>query len=91
MGSLRTGYSGNANPMPKKKAPTDRLSEGQWGLKPMAGLQEPCRGAPKLQYHKKTVVESKKIGGDAGDDQGVKFYHGTTTPDGITSGHSIGP
>ncbi len=28
-----------ANPMPIKRTPTDRLSEGQWGRKTLAGLR----------------------------------------------------
>jgi len=34
-----------------------------WGLKPMAGPLKPCRGAPKLQYHKKDGCGIQKEGG----------------------------
>jgi hypothetical protein len=74
----------------EKKTPTDQL----W---PMGArvVAYPLQGGARkryqvLIYHKKGGCEIQKIGGGIGDDQGVQFYRGTTTPDGITSGHKLG-
>ena len=46
MGSLLTGYAGDANPMPRKrKAPIEYAPATDGGIK-LAGPQKPCRGAP---------------------------------------------
>jgi len=46
----------------KKEKPPVTAALSCWGLKPMAGLQKPCRGAPKLQYHKRAGCGIPKEG-----------------------------
>jgi hypothetical protein len=81
----------------QKKTPSNRRTLAAGGVKRWQGLRSPAVGHRNYNTTKGRVVESKKIGGDTGDDQGVQFYHGNstvdrngTTDDGIYRGRSIG-
>jgi len=46
----------------EKEKPPATCTRSCWGHKTLAGFQEPCRGAPKLQYHKRAGCGIPKEG-----------------------------